>query len=540
MKKPAHISLYRKWRSQRFSEVIGQEHICQTLQNALRNRKLMSHAYLLCGPRGTGKTSVARLFAKALNCLEGPAAEPCNKCENCSGITDGSFLDVMEIDAASHTSVEMVREHIIDKVKFAPVHGRFKVYIIDEVHKLSNHSFNALLKTLEEPPSHVIFILATTHAHELLPTILSRCQRFDFRRISRQDIVRRLRLIAQEEGYPVEEGALGIIAQASEGSLRDALVLLEQAISFSEGEVTTENVVTLLGLTEESVIFNLSQLIGEGKVSMVLHLVNEIVREGKDVFQLTREILEHYRKLMLVKVSRDAHLIIDVSEEVLDRLNENARLYEAGEIIRLVKILSDLIIELKETPNERMSLEVALVKMASKKLDPSMTALKQRLDSLEKRIFEKKIEVRSDAGIVQEEPPPAKPDAPVVPVEEKREEERVKGDEQEVWDVWQKILLAIKKEKMPLYAVLVDTKPRLMPGDTVVIEVKKGFTFHKEQVESNKTLISTIVSQFLHRPVTITVSVSEEGQEELFATNYEEEHKKFVRDAIDIFGGRIV
>lgn len=538
MKKQVHVSLYRKWRSQRFSEVLGQEHIIQTLQNVLKNRKLMSHAYLLCGPRGTGKTSVARLFAKALNCVEGPAAEPCNKCENCVRITDGSFLDVMEIDAASHTSVEMVREHIIDKVNFFPVQGKFKVYIIDEVHKLSNHSFNALLKTLEEPPSHVVFILATTHPHELLPTILSRCQRFDFRRITRQDIVRRLRLIAQEEGYPVEEGALGIIAQASEGSLRDALVLLEQAISFSEGAVTTENVVSLLGLTEESVIFNLSQLVGEEKVSMVLHLVEEIVKEGKDIFQFTKELVEHYRRLMLVNVCKDAHLILDVSEETFERLNKNARLYDAGEIVRLIKILSDLIIELKETPNERMSLEVALVKMASKRLDPSAAALKQRLDSLEKRIFEKKIEEKDDVKIVREER--EKPEVTSLPAEEKKVEEPARSGDAEVWDVWPKILQAIKKEKVSLHAVLVDTKPKVVSDDTIVIEVKKGFSFHKEQVENNRKLISNVISQFLHRPVTVSVGMDEAGQEELFSNDYGEEHRKFVKDTMDIFGGRII
>lgn len=536
MKKSTHVSLYRKWRSQRLSEVVGQEHIVQTLQNVLRNRRLMSHAYLLCGPRGTGKTSVARIFAKALNCLEGPVSEPCNKCAHCLAITEGSFLDVMEIDAASHTSVEMVREHIIDKVNFSPVHGKYKIYIIDEVHKLSNHSFNALLKTLEEPPSHVVFILATTHPHELLPTILSRCQRFDFRRITYQDIIRRLRLVAQEEGYPVEEGALGVIAQTSEGSLRDALVLLEQSISFSEGEVTTENVVSLLGLTEESVIFNLSQLVGEEKISMILHLVDGIIREGKDIFQFTRELLEHYRRLMVVKVCKDAHLILDVSEETFERLNENVRLYESGELIRLIKILSDLIIELKETPNERMSLEVALVKMASKRLDPSLAAIKQRLDSLEKRIFEKKIEVKKDSGFVQD----AYEKSEIYPTGEKKDEERVKSEDLEIWDMWPKILQAIKKEKMPLYAVLVGTKPKLIAGDNVVIEVKKGFTFHKEQVEKNKTLIGAIISQFFHRPVTVSVVIDEDGQEELFATDYEEEHRKFVKGTMDIFGGRII
>jgi DNA polymerase III subunit gamma/tau len=560
-----YLALYRKWRSQQFSEIIGQEHICRTLQNVLKDRRLLFHAYLFCGPRGTGKTSLARIFAKTLNCLnnESTPEEPCNRCRNCLKITDGSSLDVMEIDAASNTSVEMVREHIIDKINFAPVetdtpeehaigHPKkkknfYKVYIIDEVHKLSNQSFNALLKTLEEPPSHVVFILATTHPHELLPTILSRCQRYDFRRIMQADIIKHLRVIAQQEGYMVEEGALGILAQSAEGALRDALVFLEQAISYSEGMVTTENVVSLLGLTEESVLFNFSQLIGEGKTSPVLHLVDEIMREGKDILQLTKDLIEHFRRMLLVKVCKDAHPMLEVTIDVFERLKINAGLYEPGDLIRIIKVLSDLVVELKESVNERVILEIALLKMASKKLDPSLAALKQRLDSLEKRIFEKKIEesevkerVPHDKGedkLEVKENPPTEGD-----VRKQEAEQHPVAGEQALWEVWPKILHAIKSEKMPLYAVLVDTKPRMAGQDRIVIEVKKGFTFHKEQVENNRTLIGTIVSQFLHRPMTVQVGLTEEtdAQEELFKVDYDEDHRRFVKDAMNIFGGRIV
>jgi DNA polymerase III subunit gamma/tau len=542
-KKKEHVALYRKWRSQKFSEVIGQEHICTTLRNVLRNRHLMFHAYLFCGPKGTGKTSMARIYAKALNCLEeAPGEEPCNRCANCIKITEGSSIDVMEIDAASNTSVDMVRQHIIDKVNFAPMEGALKIYIIDEVHKLSDAAFNALLKTLEEPPSHVIFIFATTHPHELLPTILSRCQRFDFRRISPQDIIIRMRAIAQTEGYQVEEGALGIIANASEGSLRDALVILEQAISFSEGEVTTENVTSLLGLTEESTLFNFSQLIGEGKISTALHLLDELVREGKDIFQFVRELLEHYRKLLIVGACKDAHLIVEAGRDTYERLQKNAGIYDAGELMRVVKILSDLAIELKDSVNERVTLEIALIKMASKKLDPSLNALKLRLDSLEKRIFGKKIEESERKEIIGDDSRELPREEPAPPVSEEGEKEQEPGEAHGLWDLWPKILQAIKNEKMPLYAVLVDTKPRMTSQEKVVIEVKKGFTFHKEQVEHNRAFIAAIISQFFHRAITLEVAMSDdpEGHNELFKIDYEEDHKKLVKDAMNIFGGRVI
>jgi DNA polymerase-3 subunit gamma/tau len=544
VKEKEHRALYRKWRSQRFSEVIGQEHICRTLQNVLKDRRLLFHAYLFSGPRGTGKTSMARILAKALNCMEGaPHEEPCNKCVNCLKITDGSSLDVMEIDAASHTSVEMVREHIIDKVNFAPTEGKYKVYIIDEVHKLSNSSFNALLKTLEEPPPHVIFILATTHPHELLPTILSRCQRFDFRRISQGDIIRRLRSIGEEESFSVEEGALGVIAQASEGSLRDSLVILEQAASYSEGEITTERVVSLLGLTDESVLFSASQLIGEGKVSQVLHLLDEAVKEGRDLFQFILDLLEHYRRLMIAKACKDAHLMLEVPKDAYDRLVQNAGLYESGEIMRIIKVLSDLAVELRDTLNERVLVEVALIKMASKKVDPSLAALKSRLDSLEKRIFAGKIEEMDIKETVEERPRVRREaEAPPQAAEREEKKEAPKESPQGLWDLWPRILQAIKNEKMPLYAVLVDTKPYLAPDDRVVIEIRKGFTFHREQVENNKTLIATVVSGFLKKPVTVEVRVmeSEDGPDDLFKVDYEEDHRKFVKDALNIFGGRII
>jgi len=282
----AHVALFRKYRSQDFDQLSGQDHVSLTLRNAIRLQRV-AQAYLFCGPRGTGKTSSARIFAKALNCigpdaahpLAAPPDQPCNQCRICRAITEGSSLDVTEIDAASHTGVENVREVIIEKAGFAPVEGRHKIYVIDEVHKLSNAAFNALLKTLEEPPPHLVFILATTDPHDLPATIVSRCQRFDFRRISQRDIFERLQYVCAQEGYAAEPEALQMVAEAADGALRDALVILEQAAAFADGQLTAANVVTLLGVTERDALFRCADLLLGRDVEGALALLDALLAE---------------------------------------------------------------------------------------------------------------------------------------------------------------------------------------------------------------------------------------------------------------------
>ncbi|SDN94125.1 DNA polymerase III subunit gamma/tau [Bacillus sp. OK048] len=356
----AYQALYRVWRPQTFIDVVGQEHVTQTLQNALLQQKI-SHAYLFNGPRGTGKTSAAKILAKAVNCERSPVSEPCNECDACKGITNGTISDVLEFDAASNSRVEEMRD-VLDKVKFAPTSVNFKVYIIDEVHMLSISAFNALLKTLEEPPRHVIFILATTEPHKIPLTIISRCQRFDFRRITAQSIVNRMKLIVDETGVDCEEDALKMIARAAEGGMRDALSLLDQAISFSQERVTVEDALTVTGSVSQGFLNKLAKAVIEKDVASGLGALEELLFHGKDPARFIEDFILFYRDMLLYKTAPNL-------EESLDRVlldEEFRQLAEAvpyDQIYQLIELLNKTQQDMRWTNHPRIFLEVAIVKL---------------------------------------------------------------------------------------------------------------------------------------------------------------------------------
>jgi DNA polymerase-3 subunit gamma/tau len=366
----AHLALFRKYRSQSFDQLSGQDHVTVTLRNALRMRRA-GQAYMFCGPRGTGKTSTARIFAKALNCvgpdgsLTEPPEQPCNQCPLCERITGGSCLDVSEMDAASNTGVDNIRDAVIGKADFAPVEGRRKVYIIDEVHKLSSAAFAALLKTLEEPPPHLVFILATTDPHDVPATILSRCQRFDFRRIAPRDIVARLVWICGEEGLEAESDALTMIAEAADGSLRDALVILEQAAAFSEGRITAATMTSLLGVTDKSALFRLSGHLLSGETAEALGLLDALVLEGRDLVGLARDLLGHVRALLIANVAGAARTILKVPDEQFERLAAQAKTCTVPDLMRAARVLMELEQELKDPIHARLNWEVAIIRVAA-------------------------------------------------------------------------------------------------------------------------------------------------------------------------------
>ena len=364
-----YISLYRKYRAQDFDELMGQAHVTITLRNAIQQGK-WAHAYLFCGPRGTGKTSAARLLAKALNCEQGPTPTPCKQCRFCRAIQEGNCVDVIEMDAASETSIEDVRTTIIENAKYPPMEARYKVYIIDEVHDLSAKAFDALLKTLEEPPPHVVFVLATTEFHRVPPTIRSRCQRFDFHRGTIADIAERLRYVVQSEGLEAEPAALHLIARMADGSWRDALTALEQVIAFSEGTITPEAVYNALGILEDETLMRLTDALIAGDAATVLTLLNEQIWRGREPRVLAESLIQHWRTLVQAMLQgEDRQQAYDPTFWGAKR--EQANRATLPRLLRWWERLADTLTEMRLSGSPRTILELTLLALASEEAPPA-------------------------------------------------------------------------------------------------------------------------------------------------------------------------
>lgn len=381
----SYTALYRKFRPSSFEDVKGQDHIVTTLKNQIKADRI-GHAYLFCGTRGTGKTSVAKILAKAVNCEHPIDGSPCGECAVCRKIAEGTSMNVIEIDAASNNGVDNIRE-IIDEVQYSPTEGRYKVYIIDEVHMLSQGAFNALLKTLEEPPAYVIFILATTEAHKIPITILSRCQRYDFKRISINTISARLQELMEQEGNEAEEKALRYVAKAGDGSMRDALSLLDQCLAFYFGEkLTYEHVLEVLGAVDVDVFARLFRSIRTGKTEECLALIEEIVIEGRDLAQFTVDMTWYFRNLLLLATSENAADRIDVSADQLAQMTEDAKMADSETLMRYIRIFSELSGQLRYATQKRVILEIALIKLCKPEMETSYDALVERIKQLEEKL----------------------------------------------------------------------------------------------------------------------------------------------------------
>ena len=381
----SYTALYRKFRPDSFAEVKGQDAIVRTLKNQIRAQRI-GHAYLFCGTRGTGKTTVAKILAKAVNCEQPIDGNPCNECETCRAIAAGTSMNVIEIDAASNNGVDNIRE-IREEVAYSPTSGRYKVYIIDEVHMLSIGAFNALLKTLEEPPSYVIFILATTEAHKIPITILSRCQRYDFKRIARTTIVDRLQELMDEEQVEVEEKALRYIAKKGDGSMRDALSLLDQCIAFYLGEkLTYEHVLDVLGAVDTDEFSKLLREILDGDVTQVILHLENMIMQGRDLSQLVTDFTWYLRNLLLLKSSDNMEDVLDVSAENLEQLKEEAAMVRDDTLMRYIRIFSELQNQIKYAGSKRVMLEVALIKLCRPQMEQDQLSVLERVRRLEKQL----------------------------------------------------------------------------------------------------------------------------------------------------------
>lgn len=519
-----HKALYRAYRPQNFEDVVGQEHIVRILKNQIENDNI-GHAYLFSGTRGTGKTSTAKIFARAVNCPNSVNQEPCNDCEVCRDIINDSIMDVVEIDAASNNSVDDIRE-LRESVKYSPTKAKYKVYIIDEVHMLSQGAFNALLKTLEEPPSYVIFILATTEPHKIPATILSRCQRFDFKRVTVKDMTFRMQKICKEENIDVEEKALNLIARNSQGALRDALSILDQCISFGDDKVEYKDVVELLGTVNVDQLFDMAQSIIEQNTSESIKILNEFVLWGKDIRNLINDLIDHFRNIMICKVSNEVEEIISLPEEVILKLKEQSNKVDINELIRVLNILSSTQDNMKTSTNARVLAEVTLMKVAQPMFDESKEALIKRIENLENQIRSGNIQISTSNNIKDE-----------VILEKKEEVEEVAYENMKSEDVklietsWERIRKKIKEDKaskqMPIYFLLGDVKSFNVHNNTLYLIYSTGFEFAKKRLSSEETIsyIENIIRETINRSFNIKIVLESEVDKINFEIDNKEKDK---------------
>ena len=510
----SYTALYRKFRPGRFEDVKGQEHIVTTLQNQIKADRI-GHAYLFCGTRGTGKTSIAKIFARAVNCEHPVEGSPCGECESCKAIAAGASMNVIEIDAASNNGVDNIRE-IVEEVSYSPAQGRFKVYIIDEVHMLSIGAFNALLKTLEEPPSYVIFILATTEVHKIPITILSRCQRYDFRRISIETIAGRLRELMEKEQVQVQEKALRYIAKTADGSMRDALSLLDQCIAFHFGqELTYDKALDVLGAVDTEVFSRLLRLVLEGNVTGCISLLEEIVMQGRELVQFVTDFTWYLRNLLLLQSSDDIEDIIDVSSDNLLRLKEESGMLGTDALMRYIRIFSELSGRIKYAPQKRILTEIALIKLCKPTMEQDYGSVVERV-----RVIEDKLENgvavmpagsqgysggetggQGAAQVVKERPPLPK---------------AIPEDVQAVVDRWQDVVAGAV---MPMKQYLRDARLSLGGDSRLLIVVEDGLASdYFLRQEGHRELLEQMLADVAGKEIDVTIQTVPDR--ETFEHNY--------------------
>ncbi len=503
-------AIYRKFRPKTFDELLGQEHITTILKNQVAKGNI-GHAYLFSGTRGTGKTSAAKVFSRAVNCLDPTDGNPCNKCEICKGILDESIMDVIEMDAASNRKIEDIRE-LKEKVIYPPSKARYKVYIIDEVHMLTNEAFNALLKTLEEPPKHLLFLLATTEPERLPHTILSRCQRFDFKRLKSKEIIDNMVNIADSMGLNIESKVFDLIAKNSDGAMRDALSLLDQCISYNDKEISYEDAIKILGIADNSLLLNMCNSIINKDMESSIKMVNHIIQEGKDISQFLKDTIHHYRNLMIVKTSNNPDELIDWGEIV--EYQEQSRNISLPLILKSLNILTDAENSMKWSTQPRIILEMAIIRLVNLTEELS---LEERVKRLEEGVPLKPATISKQ----KEEPSKEfKPKRESTASEDLRKEVKKPSDNDDstkvigeelnfdnVKKTWPKVMQLVKSRKINIYALAMEGELEKIEHNRITLSYKDGFEFHKDAVSSpqNKSFLEGLLTEFYGQQIELMV-----------------------------------
>ena len=515
----AYTALYREWRPKTFNDVVGQEHITTTLKNQILNHRI-AHAYLFCGTRGTGKTSTAKVFAKALNCLNLQDGEPCNECEMCRKINEGLAIDVTELDAASNNGVDKIRD-IIDDVKYPPQEARYKVYIMDEVHMLSAGAVNAFLKTLEEPPNNVIFILATTDPQKLPITILSRCQRFDFKRINNSEITARLRKIVDDQNVIADERSLNLIARVSDGAMRDSLSILDQAISMGNGNVDYNTVVSMLGLVTNEHLFNLTNAVIQRSVEKSIGIIEDVIYSGKDIYLFIKDLIAHYRNLLMAKVTNNPEEVLDMSEENIALIKEQSARLRAEEIMRCIRILQEAENNAKLSKQARLYCELAIIKMCKIEYDTSSEVMLTRLNKLEESLKNGSIKVAAVAtgdNNINTVKNSINNVENRKPVQTKTSTETLSGNSNskitinDVQKAWRDILEGFKaRREMIISSLIMIGKPVGCSNGIITIEFDSENEFAKNRLSDskNRNIINEVFSEIFRENVKVNFVVEE-------------------------------
>lgn len=547
----SYLVLARKYRPQTFEQVIKQDHVTRTLTNAISAGRV-AHAILFSGPRGTGKTTVARILAKAMNCKNGPVPVPCNECRSCREITAGSAVDVFEIDGASNNSVDQIRE-LRENVKYMPAHSLYKIYIIDEVHMLSIAAFNALLKTLEEPPPHVMFIFATTEPRKIPITILSRCQRHDFRRIDVESISKQMGMLCTKEGVEIATDSLAIIAREAGGSMRDGLSLLDHVISCTQGAITHKQILDILGVIDREVIFNLSAAVLGGQLPKVLDILDEIYSAGHDMKKLYSDLIEHFRNLLLVKMVKNIDRLVDIPSHEIDLMGNQVKEVSRTFLNQILDLLFKEEVLILNSTQPRLAIEMVFIRMFQMKPVLPIDILIEKLDNLRKDIYETRTDSRDT------ESKPVLRDTREGPIETSGE---VSGTAESIAPftsappernenidrVWEKLLSTFSEKYPSLAANLKNSTIKSLSGHRLEIEVN-GNDFNINMVRRNKnsTIIKKVCSDFFGKDMEVIIAAKKiQNLEDQDKKNNAERLKQealchpLVTDTIDIFNGNVV